>query len=78
MTRVVLAFAGEAPAAGEARTGMIRAAANSGDEAPVEILRNAMGKKGQGNAPKHRDATEPGRGGGNLLEPPESSKCGGG
>ena len=57
---------------------MNRAAVDSGEEGPVGLLRNAMGKKGQGNAPKHRDATEPGRGGGNLLEPPESSKCGGG
>ena len=51
---------------------------NSGDAAPVEILRNAMGEKGQGDAPKHRKATEPERGGGNLLELPESSKSGGG
>ena len=73
-----LALAGEAPVAGEARTGMVRAAVNSGDEALVEDLGNAKGKKCQGDAPRHREAAEPERGGGNLLELPESTIYGGG
>ena len=75
---VVLSFAGEAPVAGEARTGMVRAAVNSGDEALVEDLGNAKGKKCQGDAPRHREAAEPERGDGNLLELPESTIYGGG
>ena len=53
-------------------------AVNSGEEATAKSLRNAMGKKGQGNARKHREEREPERGGGNLLELPESTIYGGG
>ena len=45
---VVLAFAGEAPVVGEARTGMVRAAVNSGEDAPDEILRDTKGKRFRG------------------------------
>ena len=75
---VVLAFAGEAPVVGEARTGRVRAAVNSGEDAPDEILLDTKGKKVQGEAPQHGEAREQEMGGGNLLELPESSKCGGG
>ena len=75
---VVLAFAGEAPVVGEARTGRVRAAVNSGEDAPDEILLDTKEKKVQGEAPQHGEDREQGMGGGDALERPESTKRGGG
>ena len=51
---------------------------SSSEEAPVKSLQNAMGEKGQGEAPQHGEAGEQGTGGGNLLMLPKSAmNCGG-
>ena len=75
---LVLAFAGEAPVAGVARTEMIRAAASSGDDPLDENLRETEGEKAQGEAPQHGEDREQGMGGGDALERPELMKRGGG